>query len=231
MDKSKSPREYIKSIKLKHPFESVSTYTSQRAKLLLLNENFQNTVSQLRKEFDIPVDGLFLSKHEEETGPWMSEEHLPIDASFSDWHDAISDILIKCQMLAGWRDAIQIYILHNIFIVPPSLSVENKLDENGSFDIRIQVNDYSSMDDIKFIHNYLRAKRTFAGYQRLRQIDKSIGSFDDYLHMLHYAMEGYKDIEISEKTKTNNEFAQAYTTKEVHDKLTFIRERVETQMS
>lgn len=229
MDKSKSPSEYISCIKLKPPYESISKYTAQKAKLLILNPKFQQTVQELRKEFKIPLEtGLALTEHEEEMGAHLTEEHIPLSA---DWSNAMDDILERCGMLPGWRDGIQTYILHNIFFVPPSLEVDRGIDISHSFgvELKIRVNDYSSTPDIKFINNLVRIQRIRLGYQRPNQAAQPIRNLEHYMRMLEYKSQNFTDEEIAKKV--NNDFAQAYTTKEVHDKLAYTKKHIDSQMS
>jgi hypothetical protein len=216
-------------------FAPLCVRTQQKADLLMLNEDFQNYVNEMRISFQIPIgkDGFLLADHGMALA-WWREVQQP---RFSEWDKSISTLLTRCNLLSGWREAIEWYVicaregvkLH----APYSMMVTDGHDKFGNAELKIVVNDYSAEDDIKYIHKLLIVWRTHLGFQKPRQSAKPIPRFEYYVRMLELKKKNYTDSQISEEL--NQEFgnctAIAFTSKIVHDDLVNISKKIASLMS
>lgn len=212
----------------KDPWEDLKTYTNQRGELLKLNKDFQHKVKAIRSSFNIPIDTGFDNIFKTiEIRDWWKQEQTP---RFKEFDDCISAILTGAKLLSGWRPTIETYVLTNEMYPPPCLMVEDTLDKYGNLELKIIVNDYSNMKQLKYAHKFLLAWRSHIGLQRPGQINQPIRKFKQYIALLKLQND-HKSEEII-ATEMNDLFDDvAYTKKSVHDDLAYINKMIDSQMS
>jgi hypothetical protein len=219
----------------KDPFAPLCIRTQRKADLLVLNKDFMGYVKELRTSFDIPVgkNGYLLADQGKALDWWRKVQR----PRFAEWDKAISVLLTRCNLLSGWREAIEWYVICAVdnrrLIAPYSMMVTNGLDKFGNVELKIVVNDYSAVDDAKYVHNLLVAWRTYLGYQKSHQIAKPMPRFKYYVRMLELRKLNNDDKQIADLL--NQEFTDdnepTFTPKIVHDDLVFISKRIAAQMS
>lgn len=200
--------------------------TDLRGNLLALNAEFQSLVKQVRNEYKIETEK-YKKLIDWNTWPqsFMVDKSFPFDAQ-------VTDILVKANLMAGWRKTINTYILTDIMAPPPAILIHDSPDRGGIPKLVLEINDVPSKSDFDRLFGHVHAWVGVYDY-RSRQKKKPYPHMPYYFEIYELHSGGMSNNAIAKTLREKyegKEDAPTFTTKFVREKLIWLKQLIDSQL-
>jgi hypothetical protein len=210
--------------------DSLFEHTEKRAALLYLNERFRRAVKEIRDRFGIPESGFVLRKDFSSWRRHISDQTDQYGERPEEWNDAVTEILKRSHLMAGWRYAIEDHIFSGNLYAPPSILISDPVDKFGVTQLQLTINDFSGNRDLIKLQNMINNWVDFWGYGSKDTKRQPKPKEDYYFFIYDLRKDGWTCRQIAEVLSEFADEKTTYVEKEVCDDLAYFEALIDRQM-